>query len=727
MVNKPIRLIAAVVLILAAALVAAPVAHAAPAGFVTRSGGQFMLNGSPYRFGGTNNYYLHYSSKLMVDDVFNDAQAAGLNVIRAWTFLECGGAKPNSAGACQNGADHWMQRWSATTNSVEYNTGPTGLQQIDYMLDKAQRSGIKLILVFAGNWRDFGGMDQYDTWYGLPNHDQFYTDARVKQDYKNWITTLLNRTNTITGVQYKNDPTVFSWELANEPRCINTSLPTSGTCTAATITNWADEMSTFTKSIDPNHMVSVGDEGFHPGQVGPSNSWPYNITDGVDHQALTALPNIDFGTYHMYPQGWGQSPVDTWSNGWVRDHDATGASLTKPEVLEEFGTTDQSTRDASYRMWLDTVRTTGGAGFLVWILTGLQDTGSCTVTTCPLYPDFDGFRVNFPSSTVTVLTNESSQIGTGTSTDTMAPSTPGTPTAVPNGLSATLFWTASSDNVGVTAYDVVRVQGAAETALASITGNPPATTLALTGLASGQQYVVAVYARDAAGNRSTRSGTVSFVTPVVDPIPPTAPTNATASNITATGATLTWGASTAPGSTVAVYEVLRIQGTTQTVLATVTGSPPATTTTLTGLSAATQYTLAVRARNAQGLTGPASASISVTTSNTTTGGCRVTYGINWVGGNGFGATASITNLGTAAITGWTLTFTLPAGQSFSSGYNGQWTAGSPLRVDSFAWNATIAAGATLSQSPAFQGTFTGGGTPAKPTAFTLNGTACSIG
>src|SRR4051812_29338289 len=127
-----------------------PAAHAAPAGFVTRSGSQFQLNGAPYKFGGTNNYYLHYTSKLQVDDVFNDAQAAGLKVLRTWTFLECGGSKPNSAGGCSAGADHWMQRWNGATNKVEYNTtGAGGLPQIDYLLDKAARTGIKLIMVFA--------------------------------------------------------------------------------------------------------------------------------------------------------------------------------------------------------------------------------------------------------------------------------------------------------------------------------------------------------------------------------------------------------------------------------------------------------------------------------------------------------------------------------------------------------------------------------------------------
>jgi mannan endo-1,4-beta-mannosidase len=499
--------------LLAAALVTVGLAAGAqPAGaatnFVSRSGASFDLNGQQFRYGGSNNYYLHYSSQLMVNDVFDDAQTMGLTVLRAWTSLECGGDKPNSAGACGFGTDHWMQRWSNAANGgaggVVYNdTAAGGLVQLDQMIAAAAAHGIKLILPFVNNWRDFGGMDQYVTWYGLQFHDQFYTDARIKQDYKNWITKLVNRTNTITGVPYKNDPTIFAWELGNEPRCINASLPTSGTCTADTLVGWAGEMSTFIKSLDANHMVAVGDEGFHPGAAGPTGSWPYNVTDGVDHARLTALPNIDFGTYHLYPQGWSQSPADAWGTGWINDHNAVGTSLNKPEILEEFGTLDLAARDATYTAWTNALRTGGGDGFMFWLLTGIQDDGQ-------LYPDFDGFRVVTPSATATTLTTAARQMGGGGPVDSSPPTTPGTPVA--SNLTSTgvnLAWTAAGDNVGVTGYTVVRVNGTTETTVASPAGN----SAAITGLTPATAYSFAVYARDAAGNRSTRSATVAVNTP----------------------------------------------------------------------------------------------------------------------------------------------------------------------------------------------------------------------
>jgi mannan endo-1,4-beta-mannosidase len=105
----------------------APAAQAVP-GFVGRQGTSFVLDGQPFRYGGTNNYYLHYKSNLMVNDVFDDAARMNLKVMRTWTFLECGGDRPNSAGGCSQGTDLWMQRWSNAANGPVYNTGSGGLQ-----------------------------------------------------------------------------------------------------------------------------------------------------------------------------------------------------------------------------------------------------------------------------------------------------------------------------------------------------------------------------------------------------------------------------------------------------------------------------------------------------------------------------------------------------------------------------------------------------------------------
>ncbi|MEN3611721.1 glycoside hydrolase family 9 protein [Plantactinospora sp. ZYX-F-223] len=94
--------------------------------------------------------------------------------------------------------------------------------------------------------------------------------------------------------------------------------------------------------------------------------------------------------------------------------------------------------------------------------------------------------------------------------DNTAPSTPGTPTAAAvTAGGATLSWTAATDDVGVTGYDVYRENGASDVLL----GSAATPTFAVTGLAAGTAYQFYVVARDAAGNRSTASAPVSVTTP----------------------------------------------------------------------------------------------------------------------------------------------------------------------------------------------------------------------
>ena len=105
--------------------------------------------------------------------------------------------------------------------------------------------------------------------------------------------------------------------------------------------------------------------------------------------------------------------------------------------------------------------------------------------------------------------------------------------------------------------------------------------------------------------------------------------------------------------------------------------------------------------------------------------CSVHYAITnqWQGG--FGASLTITNTGTTPINGWSLQFSFPNGQTISQLWNGSYTqSGSSVTITNVSYNGTIAAGGTLSSSPGFNGAWNG--TNAPPTAFTLNGSPCSV-
>ena len=373
----------------------------------TRPPATFEYRGKPFCFAGANNYYLAYKPRAMVDDVLHSARALGFPVIRMWGFVDIGSVDgsvksvdPHSdAEGKKDGV--YFQYWDSERRRPAYNDGPDGLQRLDYALAKAGELGLKVVLVLTNNWLDFGGMDQYLRWFGRSAHHEFYTAPEVRAAYKSYVAHLVSRTNTVNGRRYRDDPTIFSWELANEPRCKGTGLA-SGGYTNRTIVDWVDEMTTHIHALDPNHLVSVGDEGFLDAG---GDHWAYRAKDGVDHEAITQLPGVDFATFHLYPQHWGTT-LD-WGRRWIADHVAIARRLGKPTVLEEYGiavTRDQRgavngglrERLHHYRSWNDTMLGNGGNASLVWLLSGLDSAGG-------LYKDYDGYTTYRGDETARLL------------------------------------------------------------------------------------------------------------------------------------------------------------------------------------------------------------------------------------------------------------------------------------------------------------------------------------
>src|SRR5262245_41636350 len=106
--------------------------------------------------------------------------------------------------------------------------------------------------------------------------------------------------------------------------------------------------------------------------------------------------------------------------------------------------------------------------------------------------------------------------------------------------------------------------------------------------------------------------------------------------------------------------------------------------------------------------------------------CSVNYQAQpWTespGVGGFTANLTIANSG-APIDGWTLSFTLPSGQSVTQGWSATWNNGPPVTATNLDWNRTIATGGTAAIG--FNGRWTGA--YSSPTAFTLNGVPCANG
>ena len=150
-----------------------------------------------------------------------------------------------------------------------------------------------------------------------------------------------------------------------------------------------------------------------------------------------------------------------------------------------------------------------GLGYLAWSWSGNTDPVlDLTIGFDPSRLSSWGERIFNGADGITQTSREATVFG-GAPGDTEAPTGPGTPVAsAVTATSATLTWTAATDNVGVTGYDVVRISGGTGTTVAS----SATTTVTLTGLTADTAYTFAVQARDAAGNRSPRSATVNVRT-----------------------------------------------------------------------------------------------------------------------------------------------------------------------------------------------------------------------
>jgi len=264
-------------------------------------------------------------------------------------------------------------------------------------------------------------------------------------------------------------------------------------------------------------------------------------------------------------------------------------------------------------------------------------------------------------SAAEIQTNMTTPVGGAPTPDTTAPSAPAGVSATAAGVSQiNLAWSASTDNVVVTGYQVERCLGANCTNFAQI-ATPTGTTFSNTGLSAATNYRYRVRATDAAGNLSVWSSIVSATTlAAADTTAPTTPTSLTANAVSASRINLSWSAST-DNVAVTGYRIYR-GGTLLSTLGNVT------TYQNTGLSASTTYSYTVQAIDAAANASIASTMASATTSAPSTatvltwdtvtatnlGGYRIYYGTSpgtYLQSKGQGL--NVGNVATYTITGLT--------------------------------------------------------------------------
>lgn len=288
-----------------------------PGQFVQARGTDFVLGDSPFRFVGANINPIHgETDRRAVQALFEAMAKDGLQVARVWALGE---GMPD--------AGEWEQKY------VLFRLGPDrfiedSFLQLDRILMEARRAGIRVILTLSNNWADYGGVPMYLRWLGLPSEgmgkESFYTDERAHALFRAHVGRLLSRTNTLTGVRYVDDPTIFAWELMNEST-VETPAGRRGRLA------WVREMAGFVKTFDRHHMVAAG-------------LWGYAmLSERADFAAVHRLPDVDYVDSHLYLQN-SQGNVSLKRLHDFLDDRAQLARhvIGKPLVIGEFGfRTDQ--------------------------------------------------------------------------------------------------------------------------------------------------------------------------------------------------------------------------------------------------------------------------------------------------------------------------------------------------------------------------------------------------
>jgi mannan endo-1,4-beta-mannosidase len=271
---------------------------AVPPGFVTRDGTRLLLNGQPYRVSGLNIYNANSNGLCwyaMNGTILDDSLAAigpGKNAFRAWFFQQL-----------------------ATTNVTRDWTA------FDRTLATARARGLKVIATLIDQWGNCGssvaaGGYKNTDWYRSGYRDP---DPAGIVSYRDWVAEVVDR--------YKDDPTILAWQLVNEPEV----LPENGADCATVpeseaarlLKAFAEDISGLIKSIDPNHLVSLGTLG--SGQCG---------TQYTDYEDVHSVATLDLCEYHDY-QSSSPMPGDEW-NGLQRRLDQCNA-LGKPILVGELG------------------------------------------------------------------------------------------------------------------------------------------------------------------------------------------------------------------------------------------------------------------------------------------------------------------------------------------------------------------------------------------------------
>ncbi len=306
-------------------------------GFVQVKDGHFVRDGIPYYYVGTNFWY----------GAILGSEGQGGNRARLCKELDRMRAMGIDNLRILVGSDG--QRGIKTKVEPTLQEAPgvyndTILAGLDYLLMEMGKRRMVAVLYLNNSWEWSGGYGYYLEQAGegkapRPDEDgypafmkfvaRYATCEKAHQLFYDYVRFILSRTNRYTGLKYTDDPAIMSWQIGNEPRAFSTeALPA--------FEKWLAEASALIRSLDANHLVSIGSEG----------SWGCENDYGV-YERICADKNIDYCNIHLWPYNWGWARADHLvedlavscrnTKDYIDRHLAICARLTKPLVMEEFG------------------------------------------------------------------------------------------------------------------------------------------------------------------------------------------------------------------------------------------------------------------------------------------------------------------------------------------------------------------------------------------------------
>lgn len=220
----------------------------------------------------------------------------------------------------------------------------TILAGLDYLLMQMEKRKMVAVLYLNNSWEWSGGYGYYLEQAGLgqaprPNEagysafmqfvSQYASCEKAHQLFYDYVRFIIGRTNRYTHRRYVDDPAIMSWQIGNEPRAFSKeALPA--------FERWLAEASSLIRSLDSNHLISIGSEG----------SWGCE-NDIACYERICADKNVDYCNIHLWPYNWswarkehlvedlGVSCKNT--KEYIDAHLSVCARIGKPLVMEEFG------------------------------------------------------------------------------------------------------------------------------------------------------------------------------------------------------------------------------------------------------------------------------------------------------------------------------------------------------------------------------------------------------